>query len=369
MTDPEATSSPSHRARRVPGWLVWAGSVAWRLLVVALALLALAMLARALTPVLVPVLVALLLAGVLAPVVDRLGGRGPSWLAPLGAVLVVLLVVVGAFASIGLRVSEQLPQLRQDLEGLLGDAAQRFGIEVPPVLPGGNAGPSGADGGSGDSSDGASSGGGAGVGIATEVVRVGTGVLFGFFLTLALTFLFLKDGRTMWAWVLDKVGAQSRDEVDAAGRSAWSTTGSYVRGLTVVALFDAVATGLGLLVLGVPLVATLAALQLVLSYVPTIGAFVAGAAAVLVAYASGGLTTAILVLVLVVVVQQVGNDVIEPWIFGRSIGLHPALVLVVVTAGGVLWGIAGAFLFVPLAAALSAVGHELWTRRHPGTET
>jgi putative heme transporter len=192
---------------------------------------------------------------------------------------------------------------------------------------------------------------------------VGSEILFGVFLTLALTFLFLKDGAAMWAWLMARVPPDRRATVDAAGRHAWTTTGGYMRGLTIVALFDAVGIGLALLLLGVPLVLTLAVLQFLLSYVPTIGAFVAGAVAVAVALGSEGVLTAAIVAVAAVAVQQIGNDVIEPWVMDRLIGLHPTVVLTAVTAGAVLWGIAGALLFVPLAAALTAGASVFWQRR------
>jgi predicted PurR-regulated permease PerM len=188
-------------------------------------------------------------------------------------------------------------------------------------------------------------------------------VLVGAFLTVAFAFLFLTRGPDMWQWLLGKFGGRMREDVDASGRAAWDTVGGYVRGLTIVAVFDTVGIGAGLLLLGIPLALTLAAMQFFASYIPTIGAFVAGAVAVVVAYGSGGPGTAALVLALVVVVQQIGNDVIEPWVMGSRLPLNAAMVLIAVTAGGLLWGIAGALLFVPLAAAGSAAAHELWVRR------
>ncbi|WP_324277472.1 AI-2E family transporter [Blastococcus brunescens] len=187
--------------------------------------------------------------------------------------------------------------------------------------------------------------------------------MVGGFLTLAFAFLFLASGSAMWQWLLGKFGGPLREDVDVAGRAAWRTAGGYVRGLTIVALFDAVGIGLGLVLLGVPLALTLAALQFLASYIPTLGAFVAGAVAVVVAYGSGGLTTAALVVALVVVVQQIGNSVVEPWVMRKRLPINAVTVLAAVTTGGLLWGIAGALLFVPLAAAFSAGAHELWVRR------
>ncbi len=338
--DPDPAAS-----RPVPAWLGRAGAGAWWVVGIGLVVWGMAELAQMTAVVVVPVLVALLLTAVLEPAVGRVG-RGPDWLAPLAAVLLLLALTVGVVVGIATRIGDQLPQLRDDLQSAVADVEDRLSVKVP-AIPG---------------SDGSGGGGGLSGGPAAEVLRLGVELLFGLFLTLALTFLFLKDGRSLWRWFLDKLGDRARADVDASGRAAWGTLGAYVRGLTVVAAFDALGIAVGLLALGVPLVLTLATLQFVASYVPTIGAFAAGGAAVLVAFAEGGLTTGALVVALVVVVQQVGNNVIEPWVLGRRIPLHPSMVLIAVSVGAALWGVPGALLFVPLAAAGSAVGHVLWER-------
>lgn len=339
---------PASATPTVPDWLRKLGGSAWYLVGVGLAVWGLAELAQKLTVALLPVVISLLLAGVLHPLVARADGRRwPSWVAPLLAVLAVLVLVVGLVAGVGVRLNDQLPALQQDLRSAAQGIEQRFGVELPSM------------GGSG-------SGSGSIVPEATELLRLGGEVLFGLFLSLALTFLFLKDGASMWQWFVTKLDGRARDDVDAAGRAAWGTVGAYVRGLTIVAAFDALGVGVGLVLLGVPLVVTLAVLQFVASYVPTIGAFVAGGVAVAVAYSSGGFTTAALTVALILVVQQLGNNVIEPWVMGREVPLHPALVLIAVTVGAALWGIVGALLFVPLAAAISAAGHALWVQRRRG---
>lgn len=333
-----------------PTWLLKAGVTAVCVLSVGVAIWLVAELAQKLTVIVVPVLVALLLAGVFEPLVARSRRRLPDWVTPLAIVLVLLVLTLGGLWILGQRIASEVPELTSDLKTAAQDVASRLGVDVPSFLEGSSQGPQG----------GARA---AAFGDATEVIKLGTEIIFGFFLTLALAFLFMKDGGAMWRWALDKTGAELRPSIDEAGRAAWGTLGNYVRGLTVVALFDAVGIGLGLLVLGVPLVVTLAALQFVGSYIPTFGSLIAGAVAVLVAYVSGGFTTAALVLVLIVVVQQIGNDGIEPWIMGKAVGLHPAAVLIAVGVGGTLWDVAGAFLFVPLTAAGAAAAHVLWARR------
>lgn len=343
---PETRPAPS----LAPTWLGTTGTWAWYLLGIGLAVWGLAEFAQKITVAVLPVVVALLLTGVLHPLVARAEDRDwPSWIAPLLAVFGVLVLVVVLIAGVGVRLNDQLPALQGDLKSAAQDIEQRFGLELP------------AMGGSSASSSSSSSI----VPDGTELLRLGSEVLFGLFLTLALTFLFLKDGPAMWRWFVTKLRGRARDDVDAAGRAAWNTVGGYVRGLSIVAAFDAIGIGIGLLVLGVPLVVTLATLQFVASYVPTIGALVAGAVAVAVAYSSGGFAVAAMTVVLVVVVQQIGNNVIEPYVMGREVPLHPAVVLIAVTVGAALWGIAGALLFVPLAAAISAAGHALWTRHRP----
>jgi putative heme transporter len=150
--------------------------------------------------------------------------------------------------------------------------------------------------------------------------------------------------------------------VRATGRRAWVALSGFVRGTATIALIDAVAIGIGLAIVGVPLVLPLAVLVFLGAFIPVIGAFFSGLIAVLVALASGGFVTALIVLAIVFGVQQVEGNVLQPTIMRRAVALHPVVVLAALTAGGVLAGIIGAFLAVPVAAVLSAVGNELRLR-------
>jgi predicted PurR-regulated permease PerM len=90
-------------------------------------------------------------------------------------------------------------------------------------------------------------------------------------------------------------------------------------------------------------------------FIPIIGAFVAGAFAVLIALVSKGFTTALIVLAIVILVQQIEGNVLQPIIQGRGFNLHAAVVILAVTAGSSLAGIIGAFLSVPVAALIAVV--------------
>lgn len=359
---PEAAPTRERReadpldARWSPPWLLRAASVGGRLLVLAVLVWLLAELATSLTLLLVAIAVALLLAGVLAPGVDWAGRhRVPRGVAAGAGVGLVVLVVVGVGLTIGTQVADQLPELREQVGSVAQQASDTLGVEIPGVGQG-----SGSDGSGGSGSSGVSGG---MLDQLSSALGVAVDVVIGLFLALAFLFLLLKNGPSMWASGLRLLDGQLREDVDVAGRAAWGTVGAYVRGLTVVAAIDAVGIGVGLLLLGVPLALTLALLQFVASYIPTIGAFVAGALAVVVAWTSGGLGTAVAVTVLVVAVQQVGNDVVEPWVMERELPLNAFAVLAAVTAGGLLWGIAGALLFVPLTAALMGGARALWDHR------
>jgi len=124
--------------------------------------------------------------------------------------------------------------------------------------------------------------------------------------------------------------------------------------VTLVALFDAAFIALALVLVGVPLVVPLAVLTFLGAYVPIVGAFVAGIAAVLVALVTGGVLDAALVAGAVILVQQVESNVLQPVVVGRSVQLHPVAVVLSVAAGGVMAGIVGAVVGPPLVAVAAA---------------
>ncbi len=200
---------------------------------------------------------------------------------------------------------------------------------------------------------------------AALVVELVAGVV----LTIVLAFFSLKDGDRMWEWVLHHAGGDRRQRLEQHGRRVRARLGAYLRGVVIVALFDAVFIGLALVIIGVPLALPLAVLTFVTAFVPIVGATVAGAAATLVALVAGGLDDALLVLAAVVVVQQVESQILSPVVVGRAVRLHPAAVLVAVTAGAVVYGVVGAALAAPLAAVVTALlsDQDVTPAREPAT--
>lgn len=334
----------------VPPLLDRAASWAWRIVVVTAAAYIVIWLVGRLQIVVVAVFAAVVLASALDPPVSWLTRRGlprlaATWLAllaALGAAGGVLVVLVPRFV-------DQLEVLSANLDSGVADA--RRWLETGPL----HLEPAQVDGIVADARDrasdlvgGAVAGTLAGVGLVTEIL---TGVL----LAIVLTFLFTYDGHRLWGWLVDRVRPERREVVDTAGRQAARALRGWARGVAVTGLIDAVAIGIGLVVLGVPLAFALSVLTFFAAFIPIVGAVTAGALAVVIALLAEGPGTAVLTGLLVLVVQQLEGQVILPSVMSRSVALHPAVILVVLAIGGAVAGIAGAVMAVPFTAAGVAI--------------
>lgn len=185
----------------------------------------------------------------------------------------------------------------------------------------------------------------------------------GALLALVLLFFLLRDGDRMWRWFLGLFPEHRRPGLAEAGEVGWSTLSRYIVGQALVAAVDAVGIGIALLLIGVPLVVPLMLLTFLGGFIPIVGATVAGGAAVLVALVANGPTEALLVLAAVIAVQQLEGNLLEPLIVGRAVRLHPAPVLLAVTAGTLVAGIVGAVVAVPILAVLYRSGAVLLRHR------
>jgi putative heme transporter len=194
-------------------------------------------------------------------------------------------------------------------------------------------------------------------GVGTLASLVVTGLL-----ALVLAFLFVKDGDRFLPWLRHFVGPRVGGHLSVVLGGVWATLGGFIRGQTLVSLADAILIGAGLLIVGVPLALPLAVLTFFGGFIPIVGAIFAGALAVLVALVSNGFTAALIVLGIVLAVQQIEGNVLQPILQGKSLNLHAAVVLLAVTAGGSLYGIAGAFLAVPVTAAVAVVLRYLFAQ-------
>ncbi|WP_051828027.1 AI-2E family transporter [Streptomyces bicolor] len=185
----------------------------------------------------------------------------------------------------------------------------------------------------------------------TVIVEALTGILLAAFSTLFL----LYDGKRIWQWTLKLVPAAARPGVAGAGPRAWETLTAYVRGTVMVALIDAVFIGIGIYFLDVPMAVPLAVFIFLFSFIPLVGAVASGALAVVVALVTQGVFTAVMTLVVVLAVQQIEGHVLQPFILGRAVRVHPLAVVLSVAAGGMVAGIGGAVVAVPLVAVTNTI--------------
>lgn len=322
-------------------------------------------------PVVWPVVIALLITTLTWPVARFLRGRG--WRPALAAAVVTvvfLLLVGGTVALIAVPVASQSGELA---DGVVAGIEQlREWASGPPLNIDDDQMTGALDSGTAQLQD--------SVGDIARAAVTGVGTVVNGLITavlaLFLMFFMLKDGPRFLPWLGRQLPGRLATDVPTVAARCWATLSSFVRLQAFVGLLDAVFIGLGLWIVGVPLVLPLAVLTFVGAFVPVVGALFAGFVAVLIALVFNGLTTALIVLGIIIVVQQLEGNVFQPMLQSRGLGLHAAVVVLAVTLGGNLAGIAGALLAVPVAAMIAVVWNyvrEQLSEPHlepdPGTAT
>ncbi len=193
-------------------------------------------------------------------------------------------------------------------------------------------------------------------------------MLAGFFIVLFSTYFFLADGNRIWAWVVRLSPRAARERVDSSGRVAWISLTQFVRATVIVAATDGILIGAGAAIIGVPFSLAIGVLVFLGAFVPIVGATVAGTVAVLVALVDQGPVKALIMLAIVIGVQQLEGHVLQPFLMGRWVSVHPLGVILAIAAGVLTAGVAGALVAVPLAAAVNAVVQHLAAYTEPGDD-
>jgi predicted PurR-regulated permease PerM len=345
----------------VPYPLRIAAAWSWRLLIVAAAAAVLLYVVGMLKQVVVPVAISLLLSALLAPLVGFLRQRAGlhrslataiTMIGGLAVVAGVLTLVVSEFVNSWGELSQQaqggIQQIQDWLKGgplHLSDKQLTSGLDAAQDWLKGHKSvlTSGA------------------VSTATTAFEVVASTL----LILFTTFFFLRDGRRIWRFLVGLLPAAAREPLGSAGEQSWQTLVAYVRATVLVAFIDATGIGIGLVVLRVDLAFALAALVFLGAFIPIVGATLSGTVAVLVALVTRNPVTALVVVIVVIAVQQVEGHVLQPFIMGRAVAVHPLAVIIAIATGVVLAGIIGALVAVPILAVLNTgVRHIAARRRH-----
>lgn len=334
---------------RVPGWLRRLGTYGWRVLVLLALGGVLIWLGFLLATVTASVIVALIVAAAFVPLGRRLRARG--WSATAGAAAVTgaaVFVAVALIALVVLAFIPYVPDIVQALEsgldrltaGLGADQLAQISDQVQAWIQGNLS---------------------ALVGSVANAVTVALLALF-------LTFFLLQDGERGWDRTVGLTDGWRRERLDEAGHVALDRVGGYLRGTAVLSAVVAATDLLYMTVLGVPLAAPLAVLVFLGGFIPYIGGLIATAAVLLVATALVNVETALLLLALIAITRIVVSNVLRPLVYGRHVGLHPAIILLALPAGAALAGAFGVFVAVPVTVFFASVTSSVIAALDPPTD-
>jgi len=355
------TSTAAESDQAVPTALKVAAAWAWRIFLVAGLVYFVGWILGFLSEVVIPLAVAILLAAMLKPLANRLHGWGLN--KGLSAALTLfggIVLIAGVLTLIINSIAGQAGELSQQVVSGFGQLEQwlmnsplpidqswfrldEWGTRIQQFL-----------------IDSQST-------IAAYAGDIGTQVghfLAGVAICLFSLFYFLYDGRGIFSFVLNLMprGAQAR--ADAAALRGYQSLSAYVRATVLVALADATGVLIVALALQVPLAPALAALVFLGAFIPLVGAFVSGFVAVLVALVAVGWVQALIMLAGIIVVMQVEGHILQPFLLGRAVHLHPLAVLLAIAMGIVIAGIVGALVAVPILAFVKTFIQELYRQSH-----
>lgn len=333
----------------VPRLLQVSAAYSWRFLTVVAAAAVIVYILVTLRLIVIPAFIALLLSTLLVPVADRLKRAGVPPLLAAGMTFFGGIGLMGAIVFlIAPQVADQLGNLGRDARRGIEDVVTWL-VKGPLDLTRAEVDNYLSQIGRQISENRSSfvSGGLRGAYLLVEIIA-------GAMLTFVMTFFFIKDGDHISRGVLGLFSEDRHDALIEVGARSWRALSAYIRGTAIVGLVNAAVIGVALLILGVPLVLPLVIITFLGAFFPLVGAVVAGALGTLVALVTVGVVPAAIVAGVTIVVQQVEGDVLQPLVLGRAVKLHPLVILLSLTAGAIIAGVAGAFLAVPIAAVVSA---------------
>ncbi len=327
----EPPEAPHALPDGVPVWLDRVAQWSWRALVLAALLgVAIAVVVR-IPSVVVPAVIAVVGAATLLPVVGRLAGRGwargsASATVIAGSTAIILVICVTALAM-------TLGPLRAVIDTAVAGASSLDLIGLARLV--------------------AEAGAELQVQVANLFIDL-AGLAIALVLALLMTFFFLRDGGAWWAGAMNRLSVGRRAPMAEAGRRAVTVLAGYMYGTAIISAFGGITSGLMMVVLGLPLALPIAVIGFFFGFIPYVGNFLATALALLVAIAVGDTSDIVLMLVFTVVFNIAQGNFVTPVVYGKSLSLHPAVVLMAIPVGNEIAGILGMFLVVPVAAIVAA---------------
>lgn len=334
---------------------------AWRIVAIAAATVVVGLVLIQFSVIVIPVVLALFIAAVLEPLAAKLRAR--NW-PPAAAAAVVfvgaLAAFVGALVWIGYAVAGEMDELGEQVQGGLDEVrrflTERFDLSAQQLQ---------------DIQDrivaafrstGSTAG---GSGVAKQVIGGASAVvqaISGLVLTLFTVFFLVKDGHRMADWIRERLPERFQGDAAAIAGESALVMRQYLKATALTGLIDGVLIGIGVWIVGVPLVLPLAVLTFIGGFFPIIGAFLAGMVAALVALVTNGPVDALIVVGITIAVQQIEGNLLQPLILGPAVRLHELVTVLAVAGGLAVGGILGAFLAVPIIAIAVRIGSHIRQR-------
>jgi predicted PurR-regulated permease PerM len=330
------SGAPAAPSGAAPLWLDRLAQWSWRGLVVVGLVLVVIEIVVSIPGVVIPVVLAAVLAATLAPLNRRVAGLG--WSHGLAAAACTVGATAAVIVALGVTVAFTIEPVRElvattidgadvtDLAWLVESVA-----EIGAVI----------------------------TAVATTLLRSLPSVALTLVLALLLAFFFLRDGSRLWRSAMDRLEGSARTRLDVAGTGAVGVLGGYMIGTALISAFGAITSALIMVVLGLPLALPIGVLTFFGGFIPYIGSAVTTGLAVLVALAVGTTTDIVVMMAWTVVFNIVQGNFVAPLVYGSTLNLHPAVILLAIPAGSEIAGVLGMFLIVPFVAIAVAVWRPL----------
>jgi predicted PurR-regulated permease PerM len=185
------------------------------------------------------------------------------------------------------------------------------------------------------------------------------------FSILVIAFFLVKDGERILGFGFRQLNPERAERVRRVAADVSDAVTGYVFGNFVISILAGLVTYVTLTILGVPFALPLAILFGFFDLVPLVGATLGGIlVGIVVAFTNFPLGLIVWVAVLIVY-QQIENNMVQPFVYGRAVQLHPLIVIVAILIGGALLGVLGALVAIPVAAAVQAVVRDYWRFSRP----
>jgi predicted PurR-regulated permease PerM len=345
----EIDATSLSRVFSAPMWLRDLGLLAWFLVGVGLVLVGFTVLLGLTSAIVEPVMVGLILATVAAPLVTalhrrkvpRAAGAAIVLLGLLAIGVLIFLLVIGGIVEQSSQIKAAGSEALDKIEGWANDAGANGTSDV-----------------NDDVANGTSETGATFLQGVTKGIKGITSLVFFFTFTFFSTFFLLKDGPAVRRFIDRSLGVPAAVATTITGNVIQSLR-RYFFGVSIVAAFNAVVVGIAAVILDVPLAGTIAVVTFITAFIPFIGAVVSGALAVVLALAGQGETTALIMLVVVILANGLLQNIVQPIAFGATLDLNPLVVLIVTIGAGALFGMIGLVLAAPLTSAAVHISRDL----------